>query len=1278
MYRKLLSISTALIFIGQVYAQQKPKVPHRSLLEAKNSTELLAIFEENTQAELTYAKDVLGLSTDPQMLSNGVVIQLAGVSQNGIPQYIKTDNAGAAKTIGTDKVNPGGSLGLNLSGSGMTNRLGIWDGGAVRLTHQEFQSRAVQTDGATKLSDHATHVAGTMMAGGVEANAKGMSFQAPIKCYDWNNDETEMDGAASNGMLISNHSYGTICGWYYDESVPQWKWYGDVSVSTIEDKNFGFYNDNSQSWDQIVYNNPFYLPFKAAGNDRGDLPSTSAPKVYYNKSSNTWVTFSGTTPPADGQFDCISTYGVSKNILTIGAVNKILNGWNGASSVVMSSFSGWGPTDDGRIKPDVCANGVDLYSSYSASNTTYSTISGTSMATPSASGSALLIQQHYNNLTGKYIRASTLKGLIIQTADEAGSNPGPDYSYGWGLMNTAKAVQVISDSGSNAIIESTIPTTLTPYSKTIVSNGTAPLRLTLCWTDVPGNPASGSVLDDPTSMLMNDLDIRITRVSDNQLYYPYILNPAVPNATATTGDNVRDNVEQIFIAAPSSGAYTVSITSKRGLANNSNQNFSLIISGISPKPAANFNSSVKMSCVGNIVTYNNTSSASNSVVWYFPGGTPSTSTSNSQDVTYNTAGNYSVALKVSGIAGVDSLFKNNYIKIGGLTLPLNETFESNSTTADLWKSNNTYNDNFGWKKFTNTIGTLPGNTVMGIDFYNNPNVSRRYQLISPIMDFRGMQNALLSFQHAYTRYDLSSNDSLIVSISTNCGSSWTKIFNRSETRPNTGTRLATFTRTGDDAQTSTSAFTPSSVNDWCGTNINSSPCNSIDLNSYIGLNNVIIRFEAYFGAGNNMFLDNINITGTPFKPKVGFKVPSLVCANQNTVLTDTSLNNPNSWNWIVTGPETFTSNSKNAVFNFSVTGFYNVKLKVSNITGDDSVTINNSFEVKAGPAKPIISSSGLLALCNNDSILLTTSGTSIQWYKDSIAIAGANSSNYYNKNAGKIAVRTSAINGCATQSEVLEFTIGTKPPIATITKSLTGNVFCDGGSFTLTSSASSANQWQKNGLDVVNEKGTAFIYNDSGTFSVKVTNAGCFSVSLPLTIAKISKPNTSEITASRFAYKNDTATYSVIGLPTSTYNWTVNGGTIQSGQNTNSINVNWSTGSIGLVQVTEKGTNLCSGAIKTYPVGIWNTSINNVVNENEILLYPNPANNFIKIKCLGNTPNNVQLSVYDVFGKNILSHNIVTTNNDEQSIDIAHLPKGIYIVKITGANFSASKTITKE
>lgn len=1276
MYKNLLSITAAILFIGQVSAQQKPNIPHRSLLEAKNSIELQAIFEENTQAELKYAKEVLGLSLAPIPLPNGGMKQLVGVTQNGIPKYVKTDNSGAAKTIGTDKVNPGGSLGFSLSGNGMTNRLGVWDGGAVRLTHQEFQGRAVQTDGATNLSDHATHVAGTMVAGGVTASAKGMSFQAPIKCYEWSNDNSEMSAAANAGMLISNHSYGSICGWDYDDNTAQWKWYGDASVSLVKDVKFGLYESESQGWDQIVYSNPFYLPFKSAGNDRGEGPSGSAPRVY-NDNGN-WVTFPGTVPAADGQYDCVTTYGNAKNILTIGAVNKITNGWTSASSVVMSSFSGWGPTDDGRIKPDICAAGVNLNSSYSASNTTYGISSGTSMSSPSASGSALLIQQHFNNLNARFLRASTLKGLIIHTADEAGSNAGPDYSYGWGLMNTAKAVQTISDSGSNSIIESQIPVALTAFTRTVVANGINPLRVTLCWTDVPGNTSSGSILDEATSKLMNDLDIRLTRLSDNQVFTPYILNPSAPSAAATNGDNTRDNVEQIHIAAPTAGAYAIRITSKRALANGVNQSFSLVISGLSPIPAANFTASTQSTCTGGQIVFTNTSSASTSRIWYFPGGNPSTSTAVNQTVTYSTPGIYAVALKVSNVAGNDSIYKTSFIRIGGMQLPFNETFETNSSTVNLWKITNSYNDTFGWRKWNNTSGTVPGNTVFGINNYDNNIAGKRYQLITPILDLRGMQNANLNFQHAYTRYATSDKDSLIVSISTNCGSAWLRLYGASETRPNAGARLATYTRNGDLAQTSSAYFIPSSAADWCSNSINSTPCNTINLTPYVGLNNLMVRFESYCGSGNNLFIDNVIIDGTPFSPKAGYTVPSLVCTNQNFSITDTSKNNPDTWEYTITGPQNLNFTTKNPVLNLTTSGFYTVKLKVSNVSGSDSVTISNSFEVKTSPTSPILTQSGSLAICDLDSTLLTTTGSNIQWYKDSIAIVGQNGLTYYNKYAGNIAVRTTGTNGCVAQSNIFTFTAGTRPPVPIVTKSLSGNVFCDGGSFVLTSNATAANQWQKNGLDLLGETGTALNYNDSGTFSVKVTNGACFALSVPITLSKLTKPVTSEITASRFAYKNDTVIYSVTGLPTSTFAWTVNGGTIQSGQNTNSIIVKWSTGSVGVVQVTEKGTNLCNGTLKTYPVGIWNTSVNNIVNQNEILLYPNPANNVLKIQYLGKNLNDFQVTVFDVLGKNILNQKVSVSNKEEQSIDITHLPKGIYFVKITGNNFSVSKTITKE
>ena len=72
-----------------------------------------------------------------------------------------------------------------------------------------------------------------------------------------------MSAAAAAGMLISNHSYGSVCGWEYDDATTQWKWHGDVSISLVEDISFGIYDAESQNWDQMVYSNPFYLPFKS-------------------------------------------------------------------------------------------------------------------------------------------------------------------------------------------------------------------------------------------------------------------------------------------------------------------------------------------------------------------------------------------------------------------------------------------------------------------------------------------------------------------------------------------------------------------------------------------------------------------------------------------------------------------------------------------------------------------------------------------------------------------------------------------------------------------------------------------------------------------------------------------------------------------------------------------------------------------------------------------------------------------------------------------------------
>ncbi|MFQ5463579.1 MAG: S8 family serine peptidase [Phycisphaerae bacterium] len=511
------------------------------------------------------------------------VIELAAIV-NGVPWYNTTTNLVAADTIATDECRPGGSSGYGLTGSGVT--LGVWDAAGVRLTHQEFGGRAVQRDAPTGTHWHATHVAGTMVASGVIAAATGMSPSAFLDCYDWSNDITEMRAAAAAGLRVSNHSYGFVTGWYFD-SV-NWWWYGDRNVSNNEDNRFGLYTGYSWSLDVAAYDYPYYLICRSAGNDRGeDGPPAGSPAHFHMVTplNVEWETGADAHDP-DGDHDSVTTRNVAKNVLTVGAVEDLPGGYAGPSSVVMTSFSSWGPSDDGRIKPDIVGNGRNLYSTDDTSDAGYRTLSGTSMATPSVAGSLGVLIEHWRatHPTEDDMRSSTLKGLVLHTAEEAGSADGPDYTYGWGLMNTLKAANTISADVANplAISEWLINDGDTLELLITADGVSSELRATICWTDPPGTPPASTSLNPTTKMLVNDLDLRIERVSPLTSYLPWVLDGANPSAAATNADNTTDNVEQVIVTAPVTGvdAYALRITHKGSLSGGS-QWVSVIISGAS-------------------------------------------------------------------------------------------------------------------------------------------------------------------------------------------------------------------------------------------------------------------------------------------------------------------------------------------------------------------------------------------------------------------------------------------------------------------------------------------------------------------------------------------------------------------------------------------------------------------------------------------------------------------------------------------------------------------------
>tara|TARA_R110002050_G_scaffold141251_2_gene266350 strand:+ start:54070 stop:57651 length:3582 start_codon:yes stop_codon:yes gene_type:complete len=380
------------------------------------------------------------------------------------------------------------------------NGAGVWiaigDDGELG-PHIDYTGRMDQSSVGASSGSHGDHVSGIMMgAGNVDPDGRGMAWGANIKVYDvWDAVNSTPTSYVNPGVVVTSTSYGNGC-------------------------NAG-YTTFAQTADRQVRTMPNLMHVFSAGNSGTSDCGYGA--------GNGWGNITGGIK-------------AGKNVLAVGNVT-VTDG--------LAASSSRGPASDGRIKPDICANGTQVYSCFP--NNQYVNNTGTSMAAPGVSGSYGALVQAYKELNNNITPPSALvKAAMLNTADDLG-NVGPDFKFGWGRLNARKVVDVFKD--QTFIVDSISQGGANSHSITVPA-GVKQIKIMVYWNDYEGS--TSSVL-----ALVNNLDMTVTDPSAT-VFQPYILNSAANaaslNSPATHGVDSVNNMEQVVIDNPAMGSYSVQIS----------------------------------------------------------------------------------------------------------------------------------------------------------------------------------------------------------------------------------------------------------------------------------------------------------------------------------------------------------------------------------------------------------------------------------------------------------------------------------------------------------------------------------------------------------------------------------------------------------------------------------------------------------------------------------------------------------------------------------------------
>ncbi|TAH20944.1 MAG: T9SS C-terminal target domain-containing protein [Cytophagales bacterium] len=393
----------------------------------------------------------------------------------------------------------------NLTGNGVI--VGIWD--AILRPHADFENRMQNKEIYNDFTDanqddHGNHVAGTVGGAGIiNPRARGIAPKSTLFSYsysDHNNGRINASSFVEDEVLAainpSNPSLGVV--------ITQNSFGPTITACAGLDN----YPSRARRRDMLARTFPFLTQCVAAGNEQAACA---------------------------GGFTTLSD--VSKNAIIVGSVD---------STDVIATSSSFGPTRDGRIKPDISAVGENVFS-LSFSNQ-YVIKSGTSMATPMVSGVAALLYERFKQINGNMNPTSDLiKALLCNNADDI-NNLRPDYRSGFGRLNGGNALKALEE---NRFEKKSVSQNQTNIKTITVAPNTAELKIMLTWIDV-------EALTGASVALVNDLNLQVIS-PDGTIFNPWVLNPLTPNAIATRQIDSRNNIEQVTIDNPIAGNYTISV-----------------------------------------------------------------------------------------------------------------------------------------------------------------------------------------------------------------------------------------------------------------------------------------------------------------------------------------------------------------------------------------------------------------------------------------------------------------------------------------------------------------------------------------------------------------------------------------------------------------------------------------------------------------------------------------------------------------------------------------------